>query len=158
MRATDRPEHTATGTRGLEVSLRLREMAVQLSLLNHQVAANLSMRDVDLYCLDLISRRGPLTPGALAKQAGLRPATTTGVLDRLEKAGWIRRERVPADRRAVHLTVDASRAADVLEQFTPMLTEVGRICADFDDDQLEAVAEFLTRVAEAGRGATEAPD
>ncbi|WP_199044226.1 MarR family winged helix-turn-helix transcriptional regulator [Glycomyces salinus] len=154
MTATDRPD--ATTDRGFEVSLRLREVSVQLSLLNHQVAGRINLRDVDLYCLDLISRRGPMTPSALARQAGLRPATTTGVLDRLEQARWISRERVPTDRRAVHLTFNDERATEILEHFTPMLDRIDRICADLDDDQLATISQFLTRVTEAGRDATEA--
>ncbi|GAB4003327.1 MarR family transcriptional regulator [Glycomyces albus] len=156
MTATDRPDATGDRGRAFEVSLRLREVAVQLSLLNHQVAGRVKLRDVDLYCLDLISRRGPMTPSALARQAGLRPATTTGVLDRLEQARWISRERVPTDRRAVHLTVNTERAGEILEQFTPMLGRIDRLCDDFDDDQLATVARFLARVTEAGRDATEA--
>lgn len=52
-------------------------------------------------CLDLINRHGPLSPSNLARQAGLHPATITGILGRRENAGWIARERDPADRRAI---------------------------------------------------------
>src|SRR5258705_238961 len=79
----------------------LRELSIQLSLLNHQVGARLDIRDVDLDCLDIVARTGPLNPSALARRAGLHPATMTGILDRLERAGWITRDRDPADRRGV---------------------------------------------------------
>src|SRR3954471_4272328 len=79
----------------------LRDTTLQLALLNHQVGARLKLRDVDFDCLNLLNQHGPLGPGALAKLAGLHPATMTGVLDRLEKAGWVPRDRDPADRRAV---------------------------------------------------------
>src|SRR5882672_2629755 len=83
----------------------LRELRMQLSLLNLHVGAHLDLKDVDLDCVDLISSHGPLSPSALARRAGLHPATMTGILDRLEKGGWIVRERDPgaADRRAVSL-------------------------------------------------------
>ena len=45
--------------------------------------------------LELINRLGPLSPSALAKEAGLHPATLTGILDRLERGGWLHRERDP---------------------------------------------------------------
>src|SRR5919201_236795 len=73
----------------------LRELSIQLSLLNHHVGARVELRDVDLDCLDLINRHGPLSPSALARRAGLHPATMTGILDRLERAGWIARDRDP---------------------------------------------------------------
>jgi MarR family len=40
-------------------------------------------------CLDLITRHGPLSPSAPARRAGLHPATMTGILDRLERGGWV---------------------------------------------------------------------
>jgi hypothetical protein len=66
----------------------LRELSNQLSLLNHRVGAHLDLKDVDLDCLELINRHGPLSPSALARRAGLHPATMTGILDRLERGGW----------------------------------------------------------------------
>src|SRR6266545_4170113 len=79
----------------------LRDLRNQLALLNHQVGARVELKDVDLDCLELISRHGPLSPSALARRAGLHPATVTGILDRLERGGWIARQRDPSDRRAV---------------------------------------------------------
>src|ERR1700687_2480343 len=90
----------------------MRELSVQLSVLNHQVAAHLDLTDIDLDCLDLISREGPLSPSALARRAGLHPATMTGILDRLEHGGWVARERDPGDRRAVVVRALNSRNAD----------------------------------------------
>jgi DNA-binding MarR family transcriptional regulator len=62
----------------------LRELGLQLSLLNHHVGTHVDLKDVDLDCLELINRHGPLSPSALARRAGLHPATMTGILDRLE--------------------------------------------------------------------------
>src|SRR4051794_6009156 len=53
----------------------VRDVRVQLSVLNHRVAARAGVKDVDFDCLDLISIHGPISPGGLAKLAGLHPAT-----------------------------------------------------------------------------------
>src|SRR5436309_15130573 len=98
----------------------LRELSIQLSLLNHQVGAHLDLRDVDLDCLDLIDRHGPLSPSALARWAGLHPATVTGILDRLESGGWVARERDPSDRRAVVVRAVRERSADLLRLYARM--------------------------------------
>src|SRR5437773_2703752 len=81
----------------------LRDLRNQLSLLNHQVGVRLELKDVGLDCLDLIARHGPMSPTVLARRAGLHPATVTGILDRLQRGGWVTRDRDPdaADRRAV---------------------------------------------------------
>src|ERR1700712_3195613 len=84
-----------------EIRGSMRELIIQLSLLNHQVSGHLGFKDIDLDCLNLIDRHGPLSPSALSRRAGLHPATLTGVLDRLERGGWVARERDQSDRRAV---------------------------------------------------------
>ncbi|MZD07437.1 MarR family transcriptional regulator [Streptomyces sp. SID5785] len=132
----------------------LRDVGLQLSLLNRQVSARVEMKDVDLDCLDLIKTHGPLSPGALARRAGLHPATMTGVLDRLEKGGWISRERNPSDRRAVQITALSGRDGELLRHFAGMGASVERICSAYDPAELEVIAGFLERIADAGRTST----
>jgi len=136
---------------------RLRALSQELSGLNHAVGGKLELKDVDLECLDLVDRFGPLSPSALARLAGLHPATTTGVLDRLQRAGWIVRERddTAADRRAVTVRMLPERRPDINRHYAGMLRSIQQICAGYTPEQLAVVADFLGRVAEAGRRATE---
>ena len=138
-----------------EVRASLRDVSVQLSLLNHQVRGQLELKGTDLECLDLISRDGPLSPSALARRAGLHPATMTGILDRLERGGWIVRERDPTDRRAVLIRAERGRGADVLRLYAGMNSAMDQIIGQYDEGQLELLAGFLHRTAEAGRAAAE---
>ena len=131
----------------------LRDLNVELSLLTHRMSGHLDLRGTDLQCLDLIDRHGPLSPSSLARLAGLHPATMTGVIDRLERGGWIIRERDPSDRRGVILHPVPGRRADVLRLVSGMNAEVARICADYSSDDLEVIATFLRRTADAGRTA-----
>jgi DNA-binding MarR family transcriptional regulator len=132
----------------------LRALAIQLSLLNHQVSARLELKDTDLDCLDLISRHGPLSPSALARLAGLHPATLTGILDRLQKGGWIARERDPVDRRAVNLRALRDRGGELLGHYAGMNAALDQICADYSEDELELISGFLRRITGAGESAT----
>lgn len=133
----------------------LRDLAVQMALLNHRVGAHLGLRDADLECLDLVSRFGPIGPTALAKHAGLHPATLTGVLDRLERGGWVIRTPNPSDRRAVLVQVIKEREAETAEMFAGLNKSMDVICADYDDAELVLIADFLLRAARAGREATD---
>lgn len=133
----------------------LRDLRVQLALLNHRVGARVDLKDVDLDCLDLVNRHGPLSPSALAQQAGLHPATMTGILDRLERGGWVVRERDRADRRAVVVRPLRERNGELLRQYAGMNNLMDDICAGYDEAELELLAGFLRRVADAGRDATD---
>lgn len=135
----------------------MRELNNQLALLNHHVGVRLSLRDVDLDCLDLIARHGPLTPSALARRAGLHPATVTGILDRLQRGGWIVRERDPdaTDRRSVIVRALRERNGELFRLYAGMNAEMDEICAGYDEAQLELIADFLGRAGEAGRRATD---
>lgn len=134
----------------------LREMRNQLSLLNHQISARLDLKDVDLDCLELITLHGPISPSALARRAGLHPATMTGILDRLQRGGWIIRERDPdaSDRRAVTVRALRDRNVEVFRLYSGMNSSLDQICAEYTDAELELLAGFLRRTTHAGRNAT----
>jgi DNA-binding MarR family transcriptional regulator len=133
----------------------LRELSIQLSLLNHHVGARVELKDVDLDCLDLISRNGPLSPSALARRAGLHPATMTGIIDRLERGGWVARDRGTSDRRAVLIRALRDRNSELLHLYSGMNTSVDQICAEYSDAELRLLTDFLRRTADAGRTATD---
>jgi DNA-binding MarR family transcriptional regulator len=132
----------------------LRELSNQLSLLNHRVGAQVELRDIDLDCLELLNRHGPLSPSALARHAGLHPATMTGILDRLERGGWIARDRDPDDRRAVVIRVRRERGGELYRLYAGMNASVDEILTGYSDDQLELLADFLRRTTNAGQDAT----
>jgi DNA-binding MarR family transcriptional regulator len=134
----------------------LRELNSQLSVLNHHVGARLELRDVDLGCLELLARHGPLSPGALARHAGLHPATMTGIVDRLERAGWVARDRDPTDRRAVLIRPLRDRGAELFRLYAGMNTAMDQVCAGYSDEELTLLAGFLRRTTTAGQAATEA--
>ena len=103
-----------------------------------------------------MARRGPLSPGALARHAGLHPATMTGISDRLERAGWVARDRDPADRRAVLVRSLRDRSAELFRLYAGMNRSMGELCARYTDEELALLADFLHRTTTAGQAATDA--
>lgn len=137
------------------IKLSLRELNNEISLLNHQVGARIDVKDIDLDCLDLLAQQGPMSPTALAHRAGLHPATMTGILDRLERGGWVARERDPDDRRAILVKALRGRTAELFRHYSGMNSSMDEIIADYDEAQLALLADFLRRTIVAGRAATE---
>jgi DNA-binding MarR family transcriptional regulator len=135
----------------------MRDLAVRLSLLTNQIGGRLDLKGTDLDCLDLISRHGPIGPGALARRTGLHPATMTGIIDRLERGGWITRDRDPDDRRAVTIRFVRARGGEILRLFGGMNAAMAQICAGYTDAELALIAGFLRRTADAAATATEDP-
>jgi DNA-binding MarR family transcriptional regulator len=144
-----RRQHAAT-----EVRNALRELRIQLALLNYRVGLQVGLRDVDLDCLDILDTYGPLSPSELARRAGLHPATLTGILDRLERGRWIERERDPNDRRAVVVRIMRDRYGELLGLYSPMNRSMNKILSEYSDEELEVIADFLRRTVEAGQSAT----
>jgi len=134
----------------------LRDVSAQLSRLNHEVGGRVNIRTSDLECLDHIAREGPLSPTSLARLTGQHPATLTGILDRLERDGWILRDRDPDDRRGVVVRAQRGRGAEILRLYlveSGMNPALDEILAGYTEAELAAIADFLHRAADAGRTA-----
>lgn len=99
----------------------------------------------------MIGREGPMSPRDVTAAAGIHPATLTGVLDRLERGGWISRSPDPEDRRRLVVEAATNREGEVARMYAPMSKALTRICASYDSDELAAIVDFLEKAADAGR-------
>lgn len=133
----------------------LRDLRVELAVLNHRIGKRVELKDLDFDCLDVIARHGPISPSALADRVGVHLATMTGILNRLEEGGWITRDRSAHDRRAVVIASVPARQREILEAFGPMNTRMRRIWDGYTDAELDLIADFLTRTVAAGRASAD---
>jgi DNA-binding MarR family transcriptional regulator len=113
-------------------------------LLHHAVAERLGLGPTDHKCLDLLRERGAMTGSELAAATGLTTGAITGVVARLERAGFVRREPDPGDRRKQVLYPVPERVRDIQNVFDPLRQDVAAVLASFDTHQLTAIAQFLT--------------
>jgi DNA-binding MarR family transcriptional regulator len=114
------------------------------------VAKSVGMNATDLQCANLLLIHGPMTAGELAERAGLTAGgAITGVIDRLERAGLVRRGRDAADRRRVVITADAEKLRERVGAVYARIGERwGEYVATLDDAQVAFVNEFLAKAAE----------
>jgi DNA-binding MarR family transcriptional regulator len=113
----------------------------------NQVAADaIDVNPTDMRCLQLL-QHGPHTAGELARLTGLTTASMTGMIDRLERAGFVARRRDPADRRRVIVELEMDRARkDIAPVFLPLLNSWRKLLIDYDESDLRLIADFLRRV------------
>lgn len=127
----------------IEIQQQMIEMIAQIVLFNHAANASLGLGASDSQFLTLLRTRGPLTPGQLAEATELTSGTVTGVIDRLEKAKLVRRERDSDDRRKV-LVVPV---ADAVDRLAPIYAGQGellhRVLARRTAAELEVISNFL---------------
>jgi len=123
----------------------LRKTNVLSVSMSQAAAGRIGINTTDLHCLNLLSE-GALTASELARRAGITTASVTGVIDRLEAVGYVRRERDDADRRKVVVTLVLERAAvDVAPVFTPLIKAWRASLSDYSDEQLEVITDFMNK-------------
>ena len=111
---------------------------------HHVVAQRLRLGGTDSRILALLTVHGPLTPGRLGGLTGLSTGAVTGVIDRLERAGYARRVPDPVDRRRVRIKVTDHFYARADEIWHPVATEWhAQLARRFTGDQLDLITEFL---------------
>lgn len=133
-----------------EVGLAFRREQNRGQAFDELVAERLGIGLTDLRCIDIIEQHGGLTAGELAAAAHLSTGAVTGVLDRLERAGYARRVADEADRRRVRveLTDRARRAAG--EIFAPVGEAFNGVFERYTVDELGLVLDLLRRCHSVG--------
>jgi DNA-binding MarR family transcriptional regulator len=117
-------------------------------LFHHALAERLGLGPTDLKCLDLLREHGSMTGSDLAALTGLTTGAITGVVARLEQAGFVRRTPDAEDGRRQILSPTNDRAHDVHALFKRLHGELATMLADFSARDLAAIGEFLTRSTE----------
>ncbi|EWS79605.1 MarR family winged helix-turn-helix transcriptional regulator [Brachybacterium phenoliresistens] len=145
------PDINRGGSPSWEVKDRYREVELQLAIFSHRLSARLGIRPVDLQCFNLVQRHGSISIGALAQLLALRPATTTGIVDRLAEGGWVARDRDPGDRRTVLVRALPDRLPELFAHLAPLGEDLDAALDGLEDEELQVIARFLDRAAEATR-------
>lgn len=128
-----------------EIVVRLvRRFSTAAVLFHHAIAERLGLGPTDHKCLDLLRERGPITGSALAGITGLTTGAITGVVARLERAGYVHREPDPHDRRQQLLHPARERVQEIQEVIDPLRKDVAGLLEGFDTQQLKAIADFLS--------------
>jgi DNA-binding MarR family transcriptional regulator len=134
-----------------ELSHQARVSTAWTVLLHHAIASRSGINVTDMQCINLLQLRGPMTPGQLAEAMFLTTGgAITAVIDRLEKAGMVRRRRDEEDRRRVIVeATDDEPVTELSARFQPVGEVYTKLLGTYSDEQLELILDYLTRTNEA---------
>lgn len=117
-------------------------------MMHQAVADRLGMHVTDLRCLNMLRLGGPATAGELATRTGLTTGAVTRMIDRLLKAGYVRREHDDKDRRRVVITAVRERIDEIAPHYEVLAREFGAAMAEYTPEQLELVLNVFQRLHE----------
>lgn len=139
-----------------ELEEAMRRSSAQGVLYGQAVANVAGIANSDLECMDILYLEGRVTAGRLAEVTGLTTGAITGVVDRLEKAGFVRRERDEADRRKVFIAVVPETAKRIGQLYVPMQQAMEKVFSAYTDEELRLLLRFANEGYEGVVAATAA--
>jgi DNA-binding MarR family transcriptional regulator len=111
------------------------------------VASEMGLSATEFESMDLISHHQPMSAGALAFECGLTTGAITGIVDRLEKAGFVHRVRDPKDRRRVLLeSIDSDKTKRVCDLYQPMQEIFEEIIGTCNSEQISFLIDIHNQI------------
>jgi DNA-binding MarR family transcriptional regulator len=125
-----------------ELEEAMRRSSAQGAMFAKAVADRAGISASDMDCMDFLNLEGRMTAGRLAELTGLTTGAITGVVDRLEKAGYVRRERDESDRRKVFIAVVPETAARIGRLYVPMQQSMQKVWSRYSEEELRLLLRF----------------
>ncbi len=122
----------------------IQKFVARVFLYHTAIAEELGLHGTDLKALQLLGQES-MSPGALGEQVGLTGAAITALIDRLEQAGYVVRERDAGDRRriTVHAVPAKLRAVDKL--YAAQNSHMAKLLSKYSADEFRAITDYLTQ-------------
>lgn len=124
------------------------EYGINAVLFRNAIGRKLGLNITDSECLSVLGTKGISTPTELAHYTGLTTGSTTAMLDRLEKAGFITRRPNPADRRGVLIEINQESAKTTGPMVAGVQKAHRELIASYSAAELEVIADFLARFSQ----------
>jgi DNA-binding MarR family transcriptional regulator len=135
------------------INEKFREMSTETIMFHQAVADILGLHITDHKCLDFIYRFGAMPAGRLAELSGLTTGAVTGIIDRLEEAGYVRRTNDPKDRRRtiVEPTKNKRLERKIEVLFIPLRDRMHDLLSSYSDGELVFLLNATTKMLEQTR-------
>jgi DNA-binding MarR family transcriptional regulator len=127
-----------------------REMSTETIMFHQNIADVLGLHITDHKCLDLIRQYGAMPAGRLAELTGLTTGAVTGIIDRLEKVGYVRRANDPKDRRRtiIEPTQNKKWERKIESIFIPLHERMHKLLSSYSESELDFLLDVSTKTVE----------
>lgn len=125
-----------------------RELSARTVMFHGAVAEKMGLSVTEHKALDILSRQGPITAGRLAEVTGLTTGAITGMVDRLENAGFVRRVPDPSDRRKIRIEAVVEKYEAMAEIFASLGQAMNALLESYNDKELAIIHNFMSRLPE----------
>ena len=119
-----------------------RQLTRSSLMLQSAIAEKMNLNPTDAECIDFLMEMGPSTAGDLAKAARLTTGAITSVIDRLEKAGFVKRENDPTDRRKVIIRFIPKKHEKAKQLYAAMAKDVFELFAGYNEAKLKSLRQY----------------
>lgn len=126
----------------------LRQNSARAVMFHQLISEKLGLNATDHKCLDYLNQSGPVTAGQLAELTGLTTGAVTSVIDRLEKAGYVIRDKDPNDRRRVVVKPVPEGLALISPLFQPILQSTLDILSQYNEQEMLLILNFIRQCNE----------
>lgn len=124
----------------------LREQSTQAVRRSNLIAARLGINPSDLEALEVLLRHGKATAGVVAAETGVSGGGVTKMIDRLEKAAFIRRSFDKSDRRKVFIEVNQDALQrKVFPLYASLAASMNTLLSSYSPGELRTINDFLQK-------------
>lgn len=124
----------------------IRGQGTRSVLYQQKVATSLGLYNHDFIAVDILRESGAITAGELSRLTGLTTGSITSLVDRLEKAGYVKRENDPNDRRRVIIVPQFEHKEEVKEKYYALHKSMIELASTYTESELKLVTSFLENV------------
>ncbi|MFJ5625000.1 MarR family winged helix-turn-helix transcriptional regulator [Peribacillus loiseleuriae] len=128
------------------LSQSLHKYGMRTVLFQQNMAQKMGVVHTDLKTAEILNETGPITAGELSRITGLSSGSVTALIDRLEKTGYVMREKDEEDRRRVMITPIQKRQKQIKDHFVSLAEATKEACSTYNKEELAVILSFVEKV------------
>ncbi|WHY57002.1 MarR family winged helix-turn-helix transcriptional regulator [Peribacillus simplex] len=122
---------------------RLQRYGMRSVLFQQNMAQKIGVSHTDLKSAEILNETGPITAGELSKITGLSTGSVTALINRLERSGYVKRERDQLDGRRVMIAPIPERQEQIKSHYQSLSMATKELCSAYNEQELMLINKFI---------------